>query len=39
VAAGPPEAVAADPASYTGGFLRQMLGVESMEREPVGVRA
>src|SRR5438132_11490905 len=39
VAAGPPEAVAADPASYTGGFLRQLLGVESMEREPVGVRA
>jgi excinuclease ABC subunit A len=39
VATGSPEAVAADPGSYTGGFLREMLGVEAVEREPIGVRA
>ena len=39
VATGTPERIAANPDSYTGGFLRAILGVEAVEREPVGVRA
>ena len=41
VAAGPPEQVAGDRASYTGAFLAEVLGVsrERRRREPVGARA
>ena len=39
VVAGPPEEVARDPRSYTGIFLRDVLGVRSRSREPVGARA
>ncbi|MFB3739218.1 MAG: excinuclease ABC subunit UvrA [Candidatus Velamenicoccus archaeovorus] len=35
VAAGPPEAIAADPASYTGQFLAEVLGTLPLERERV----
>src|SRR5206468_7327512 len=40
VAAGPPEAVAKDPASYTGMFLAEVLGISrERRREPVGAHA
>jgi excinuclease ABC subunit A len=40
VAAGPPEEVAKDPASYTGAFLAEVLGISrESRREPVGARA
>ncbi|TMK96374.1 MAG: excinuclease ABC subunit A, partial [Actinobacteria bacterium] len=40
VAAGPPEAVAKDPASYTGMFLAEVLGISrERRREPVGAPA
>ena len=41
VAAGPPEQVAGDRASYTGAFLAEVLGVsrERRRREPVSARA
>jgi excinuclease ABC subunit A len=35
VTAGPPEQVAADPASHTGRFLAEVLGSLPLEREPV----
>jgi excinuclease ABC subunit A len=35
VAAGPPEAVAADPGSYTGQFLAEVIGTLPLERERV----
>jgi excinuclease ABC subunit A len=39
VAAGPPEEVARTPASYTGAFLADVLGIRTGSREPVGARA
>jgi excinuclease ABC subunit A len=39
VATGSPEDVARHPASYTGAFLAEALGIGRDEREPVGARA
>jgi excinuclease ABC subunit A len=39
VVAGSPEDVAGHPTSYTGGVLREVLGVQTKTREPVGAQA